>query len=153
MWYKQSLCAALTVTCCTFKNLDPISLPGIAYPLATMLTLLWVTLRCCMTLYCVVRLGLIMSWPNMFQFGSPILHVVVASGPTIWTSTYGLEPVLCNRLFIEPSGWAQTVHMFTQRFMYHVTQYSRRLFNAFFFSPFCACIYDLAEPYFGSFLQ
>ena len=43
--------------------------------------------------------------------------VVLASGPTIWTSTYGLEPVLCNRLLIEPSGWAQTVLMFTQRFM------------------------------------
>jgi len=46
-----------------------------------------------------------------FKHGS-----VMASGPTIWTSTYGLEPVLCNRLLIEPSGWAQTVHMFTQRF-------------------------------------
>ena len=42
--------------------------------------------------------------------------VVAASGLTIWTSTYGLEPVFCNRLLIEPSGWAQTVHMFTQRF-------------------------------------
>jgi len=42
--------------------------------------------------------------------------IVAASGPTIWTSAYGLEPVLCNRLLIEPSGWAQTVHMFTQRF-------------------------------------
>jgi len=42
--------------------------------------------------------------------------IVAASGPTIWTSTYGLEPVLCNRLLIEPFGWAQTVHMFTQRF-------------------------------------
>ena len=41
--------------------------------------------------------------------------IVAASGPTIWTSTYGLEPVLCNRLLIEPSGWAQTVHMFTKR--------------------------------------
>ena len=41
--------------------------------------------------------------------------IVAASGPTIWTSAYGLEPVLCNRLLIEPSGWAQTVHMFTQR--------------------------------------
>jgi len=40
----------------------------------------------------------------------------VASGPTIWTSTYGLEPVLSNGLLVEPSGWAQTVHMFTQRF-------------------------------------
>ena len=39
---------------------------------------------------------------------------VAASGPTIWTSTYGLEPVLRNRLLIEPSGWAQTVHMLTQ---------------------------------------
>jgi len=41
---------------------------------------------------------------------------VAASGSTIWTSTYGLEPVLCNRLLMEPSGWAQTIHMFTQRF-------------------------------------
>jgi len=41
---------------------------------------------------------------------------VAASGPTIWTSTCGLEAVLCNRLLFEPSGWAQTVHMFTQRF-------------------------------------
>jgi len=41
---------------------------------------------------------------------------VAASGPAIWTSTYGLEPVLCNRLLTEPSGWAQTAHMFTQLF-------------------------------------
>ena len=27
----------------------------------------------------------------------------------------------------------------------------RRSLNAFFFSPFCACIYDLAEPYWSSF--
>jgi len=27
-----------------------------------------------------------------------------------------IEPVLRNRLLIEPTGWAQTVHMFTQRF-------------------------------------
>ena len=38
---------------------------------------------------------------------------VAASGPTIWTSTYRLEPVLCNRLLIGPSRWAQTLHMFT----------------------------------------
>jgi len=44
------------------------------------------------------------------------LSTVAASGLTIWTSTYGLEPVLCNRLLFEPSGWAQTVHVFTQRF-------------------------------------
>ena len=49
-------------------------LPGFAYPLATMPTVLWETLRCCITLYCVVRLGLIMSWPSMFIFGSEILH-------------------------------------------------------------------------------
>jgi len=78
---------------------------------------------------------------------------VAASGPTIWTSTYGLEPVLCYRLLIELSGRAQTVHMFTRRFTYHVTQYSRRSLNAFFFSSFCACIYNLAEPYFDSFRQ
>jgi len=74
MWYTQSLCAALTVTCCTFQNWDPISLPGIGNPLATVPTVLWETLRYCITLYCVVRLGLIMSWPNMFQLGSPILQ-------------------------------------------------------------------------------
>ena len=43
-------------------------------------------------------------------------HTVATSGLTIWTSTYGLEPGLYNRLLIELSGWAQTVHMFTQRF-------------------------------------
>jgi len=72
---------------------------------------------------------------------------------TICTSTYGLAPVLCNRLLIKPSGWARTVHMFTQRFTYHVTQYSCHWLNAFFFLPFCACIYDLAEPYLFSFRQ
>jgi len=40
---------------------------------------------------------------------------VAASGPTIWTSTYGLEPMLYSRLLIEPSDWAKTVRMFTQR--------------------------------------
>jgi len=74
MWYYQSLCAALTVTCCTFQNWDPISLPGSAYPLATMATVLWETLRCCRTLHCVVRLGFIMFWPSTFAFGSAILH-------------------------------------------------------------------------------
>jgi len=44
------------------------------YPLATMPTVLWETVRCCITLHCVVRLGLIMSWPSMFLFGSAILH-------------------------------------------------------------------------------
>ena len=84
------------------------------------------------------------TFTQFFRFA-----VVAADGPTIWTSTYGLEPVLCNRLLFEPSGWVQTVHMFTQRFTYHMTQYSRRSLNAFafFFSSFCACIYDLAEPY------
>jgi len=72
--YYQSLCAALTVTCCTFQNWDPISLPGIAYSPATMATVLWETLRCCITLHCVVHLGLIMSWPSTFAFGSAILH-------------------------------------------------------------------------------
>ena len=31
------------------------------------------------------------------------------------TSTYGLEPTHCNRLLVEPSGWAQTVHTFILR--------------------------------------
>jgi len=53
-----------------------------------------------------------------FEKTSIKFHVpsVAASGPPIWTRTYGPEPVLCDRLLIEPSGWAQTVHMFTQRF-------------------------------------
>jgi len=87
---------------------------------------------------------------NVRQDNYGVLRPVAVS---IWTNTFGLEPVLCNRLLIEPSGWAQTVHMFTQRFTYHVTQYSRRSLNAFFFSPFCACIYDLAEPYLCSFRE
>ena len=37
-------------------------------------TVLRETLRCCITHHCVVRLGLIMSWPRMFLFGSAILH-------------------------------------------------------------------------------
>ena len=49
-------------------------LPGFAYPLATMPTVLWEALRCCITLHCVVRFGLIMSWQSMFLFGSAILH-------------------------------------------------------------------------------
>jgi len=49
-------------------------LPGVVYPLATMSTVLWQTLRCCITLHCVMRLELIMSWPSMFLFGSAILH-------------------------------------------------------------------------------
>jgi len=32
-----------------------------------------------------------------------------------YTSTYALESMHCNRLLIEPSRWAQTVHMFTLR--------------------------------------
>ena len=37
-------------------------------------TVLWETLRCCITLHCMVRFGLTMSWPSMFLFGSTILH-------------------------------------------------------------------------------
>jgi len=40
---------------------------------------------------------------------------VAASGPTVWTIAYALESTHCNRLLIEPSYWAQTVHMFTPR--------------------------------------
>jgi len=54
--------------------------------------------------------------PKKTTFKPQIRAVVAARDPSIWTSTYGLEPVLCNRLIIEPSGWAQTIHMFTQRF-------------------------------------
>ena len=53
---------------------------------------------------------------NKFLRWLETISSVAASGPTICTSTYGLEPEPCNRLLIEPSGWAQTVHMFTQRF-------------------------------------
>jgi len=45
-------------------------LPGFAYPLATMPTVLWETLRFCITLHCVVHLGLI----KLFLFGLTILH-------------------------------------------------------------------------------
>jgi len=56
-------------------------------------------------------------WTSMNVVGSRAkVSNVTASGPTIWTSTYGLEPVLCNRLIIEPSGRAQSVHLLTQRF-------------------------------------
>jgi len=51
-----------------------------------------------------------------FTFYAPALNSVAASGPTIWTSMYGLKPVLCNGLLVAPSGWAQTVDMFTQHF-------------------------------------
>ena len=37
-------------------------------------TVLWETLRCCIALHCVVRLGLIMSWSSIFLFVSAILH-------------------------------------------------------------------------------
>jgi len=56
------------------------------------------------------------TWPNTIQRAPARPLFKKASGPTIWTSTYGLVPVLCNRLLFEPPGWAQTVHMFTQRF-------------------------------------
>jgi len=39
--------------------------------------------------------------------------IVAAGGPTIWTSTYGLEPMHCNRLLVEPSCWSRTVHTST----------------------------------------
>ena len=61
------------MTCCTFKNWVPsawLRIPTIA----TMPTVLWETLRCFITLHCVVRLRLITSWPSMFLSGSAILH-------------------------------------------------------------------------------
>ena len=39
-----------------------------------------------------------------------IITAVATSGPTIWTSTYELEPTHCKRVLVEPSCWAQTVH-------------------------------------------
>ena len=65
--------------CCADSDLLHISklstlLPGFAYVLATMPTVLRETLGCCITLHCAVCLGLIMSWPSMFLFGSAILH-------------------------------------------------------------------------------
>jgi len=48
------------------------------------------------------------AYPNLLHLKPD--HVrVAASGPTLWTSTYGLEPVLCYRLLIEPSGWARAL--------------------------------------------
>jgi len=49
-------------------------LPDFAFPLATMPTVLWETLRCCIKLHCVVHFGLIMSWRSIFLFGLAILH-------------------------------------------------------------------------------
>jgi len=77
---------------------------------------LWPRVDSSRILYCFLNLDLERKVfektdPNpesLVIFGSS----VAASGPTIWTSTYGLQPVLRNRLLIEPSGWAQTVHMF-----------------------------------------
>jgi len=56
------------VTCYRLHFKIEALLPGFAYPLVTMPTVLWETLRCCITLQCVVRLGLTMSWPSMFLF-------------------------------------------------------------------------------------
>jgi len=47
--------------------------------------------------------------------GWTTLGSVAASGPNVWVNTYALESTHCNRLLIEPSCWAQTVHMFTLR--------------------------------------
>ena len=51
----------------------------------------------------------------MFFYNFVWLTIVTASGPTVWTSTYAMESTHCNRLLIEPSCWAQTVHIFTLR--------------------------------------
>jgi len=56
------------------------------------------------------------TWNSAWCAYQVVVATVAASGPTIWTSTYGLEPVLCNRLRFEPPGWAQTVRMLTQCF-------------------------------------
>jgi len=55
---------------------------------------------------------------NNLKFTKIRVSCVAASGPTIWTSTYALESTHCYRrivILIEPSCWAQTVHMFTLR--------------------------------------
>jgi len=62
------------VTCLHFKIETLIPGFALAYPLATMSTVLWQTLRCCITLHCVMRLGLIMSWPSMFLLLSAIFR-------------------------------------------------------------------------------
>jgi len=79
---------------------------------------------------------------------------VAASGPAIWTSTYGPEPPHCNRLLVEPSCWAQTVHTFTLlSYVSRDLPYQLRLvLNAFFCSPLCVRIYDTAELCMRAFL-
>ena len=73
MWYFNKVCVLRWQWLAVHFKIESI-LPGFAYPLATMPTALWETLHCCITLHCVVRFGVIMSWPRMFLFGSAILH-------------------------------------------------------------------------------
>ena len=77
-------------------------LPGSAYALAIMPIVLWEILRYCITLHCVVRFGLIMSWPSMLLFGSAILH---ANNPLKNVSSKFL--LLCKKAaplhFIQPT--------------------------------------------------
>jgi len=78
------------------------------------------------------------------------LWIVAVSGPTIWRSTYVLESTHCNRLLVEPSCWAQTVHMFTLRL--YVSR-DLTVTPCADCSHLCACIYDLAESCMGSFYE
>jgi len=64
----------MTVTCCPLQTWIPKSLPGMTYPLATMSTVLWEALRYCITLRCVVPMGLVMSWPSRLLFGPALLR-------------------------------------------------------------------------------
>jgi len=60
------------VTCCTFQNWDPST--WLRIPTSHNANRAVRNMRCCITLHCVVLLGLIMSWPSMFLFGSATLH-------------------------------------------------------------------------------
>jgi len=71
MWYNK-VCVLRWQWLSVHFKLESL-LPSFAYPLATMQTVLWEKLRCCITLH-VVRFVFIMSWPSMFLFGSAILH-------------------------------------------------------------------------------
>jgi len=74
----------------------------------------------------------VFAWRGRIRNLGADCSTVAASGPTIWTSTYGPEPTHCNRLLIESSAWAQTVHT-----ALYVTR-------DLIFMPFVECIFLFA---------
>jgi len=70
--------------------------------------------------------------PCMYALSTRPLVLLRPVAVTIWTSTYGLEPVLYNRLLIEPSG--------TNRSHVHTAFYVPR---DSIFTPFAECVFLL----------